>query len=73
MGLRKQGLSDEQRELLPLTPEVFFVLFAHVGVGLQLRNPALKRRASKRRTHVITASLIVLAIALHVVLLRAGS
>lgn len=50
----------------------FFVLFAHVGVGLQLRSPTLKTRAKKRRTHVATALVIVAAIALHVVLLRLG-
>jgi DNA-binding PadR family transcriptional regulator len=28
MGSKKHALSDEQRKLLPLTPAVFFVLFA---------------------------------------------
>lgn len=48
----------------------FFVLIAHTGVGLQLRNERLKDRPKKRRTHVITAVCIVLAVALHVLLLR---
>jgi hypothetical protein len=48
----------------------FFLLFAHVGVGLRLREPKLRDRASKRRTHVITASLITIATIIHVVALR---
>ena len=58
--------------MLALAPggAAFFVLFAHVGVGLQLRNPKLRDRAAKRRTHAITATLIVLASAAHVVALR---
>ena len=48
----------------------FFVLFAHVGVGLRLREPRLKDRASKRRTHLATAIAIALATALHIVALR---
>lgn len=50
----------------------FFVLFAHVGVGLQLRNPALRGRVKKRRTHVATAVIIAVFVAAHVVLLRRG-
>lgn len=48
----------------------FFLLFAHVGVGLRLREPKLRDRPSKRRTHVITASLIVIATIVHVLALR---
>src|SRR6185312_8479290 len=51
----------------------FFLLFAHVGVGLQLRSPKLRERAAKRRLHVILASGIATMIMVHVVLLlRAG-
>lgn len=57
--------------MLALAPGVaaFFVLFAHVGVGLQLRNPKLRDRSAKRRTHAITASLIALASVAHVLAL----
>lgn len=51
----------------------FFVLFAHVGVGLQLREPKLKKRPEKRRTHLTTATLIAAFVAIHVVLLRLAS
>lgn len=51
----------------------FFVLFAHVGVGLQLREPKLKRRADKRRTHLTTALIIAVAVSIHVGLLRLAS
>ncbi len=48
----------------------FFLLFAHVGVGLQLREPKVRNRAKKRRTHVTTAIAIALAAAAHVIALR---
>jgi hypothetical protein len=44
----------------------FLVIVAHVGVGLQLRDPKLRDRASKRRTHLTTAILIALAVGVHV-------
>lgn len=51
----------------------FFLLVAHAGLGLQLRNEKLKDRAKKRRAHVMTAISIALAVAVHaVMLLRAG-
>jgi hypothetical protein len=50
----------------------FCVLVAHAGIGLQLRQPKLRKRESKRRTHVITAIGITLAAAAHVVALRWG-
>jgi hypothetical protein len=51
----------------------FFLLIAHAGLGLQLRDPRLKDRARKRRMHTTTATLIGVAVAIHVVLLeRAG-
>jgi hypothetical protein len=47
----------------------FFVLFAHVGLGLQLRKEKLKDRAKKRRMHLATALTIAIAAAIHAVLL----
>jgi cytochrome b561 len=44
----------------------FFLLFAHVGVGLRLRNPKLRERTKIRRWHVVLATMIVLAVAAHV-------
>lgn len=49
----------------------FFVLVAHTGVGLQLRRNDLRGRPKKRTIHRVTASLIVLAVAVHVLMLRA--
>lgn len=48
----------------------FFCLVAHTGVGLQLRRPNLRDRAQKRRLHLCTASVIVIAAAAHVWMLR---
>lgn len=51
----------------------FFLLVAHAGLGLQLREPKLKDRARKRRMHTTTAVLIAVMVAIHAVLLiRAG-
>jgi hypothetical protein len=51
----------------------FFLLFAHIGVGLQLRKPKLKDRVKQRRTHVVLATSIATLAVVHVVaLLRAG-
>ncbi len=51
----------------------FFLLVAHAGLGLQLREPKLKDRARKRRMHTTTAVLIALMVAIHAALLiRAG-
>jgi hypothetical protein len=47
----------------------FFVLFAHVGLGLQLRKEKLKDRAKKRRMHLATALTIAIAAAIHAALL----
>jgi cytochrome b561 len=57
--------------MLALVPAgaAFFLLMAHTGVGLQLRNEKLKRRHEKRRIHQTTASLIVLAVGIHVIAL----
>ena len=48
----------------------FFVLVAHTGIGLQLRDERLKDRPRKRRLHRLTASLIVIGVAAHVLALR---
>jgi len=50
----------------------FCVLVAHAGIGLQLRQPKLRKRENKRRTHVITAVAITLTAAVHVLWLRLG-
>jgi hypothetical protein len=47
----------------------FLVLLAHTGLGLQLRNPKLRRRQSIRRQHWLTASLLLAAVAAHAWLL----
>jgi hypothetical protein len=44
----------------------FFLLMAHTGIGLQLRNERLRDRATKRRMHLTTASSIVVVVAMHV-------
>ena len=49
----------------------FCVVVAHVGIGLQLRNPRLRERAKKRRLHLATASTIVILAAMHVGVLLA--
>ncbi|MBX3225907.1 MAG: hypothetical protein KIT84_29980 [Labilithrix sp.] len=50
----------------------FFLLVAHAGLGLQLRNPKLKDRTRVRRSHTTTAILISLAVAAHALALRAA-
>jgi hypothetical protein len=58
--------------ILPATL-AFFLLFAHVGVGMQLRNTKLKDRPKKRKLHFMLASAIIVTATAHVVLLlRAG-
>lgn len=47
----------------------FFLLIAHAGLGLQLRDRRLSDRARKRRMHAVTAALIALTVAVHVTLL----
>jgi hypothetical protein len=44
----------------------FFLLFAHVGVGLRLRDPKLKQRPKLRRWHLVLAASIAVAVAAHV-------
>lgn len=48
----------------------FFLLVAHAGLGLQLRDEKLKTRAKTRRSHAITAMLIAVAVSVHVIALR---
>jgi hypothetical protein len=51
----------------------FFLLFAHVGVGLKLRDPALRDRVRFRRRHFALAVAIAIGVGAHVVaLLRAA-
>lgn len=52
--------------LAPATA-AFFLLFAHVGIGLRLRNPRLRARATVRRWHVVLAGAITATVAAHVV------
>jgi hypothetical protein len=47
----------------------FFLLFAHVGVGLKLRNKALRDRVQVRRRHVALAVAIAITVGAHVVVL----
>jgi hypothetical protein len=44
----------------------FFLLFAHVGVGLRLRNPRLGERVRIRRWHVVLAVAIAVTVAAHI-------
>jgi predicted membrane-bound spermidine synthase len=62
--------------MLALGPAAFafFLLAAHVGVGLQLRSPQLRERVRKRRQHVLIAIGIATMVAVHVIAVRvAGS
>jgi hypothetical protein len=58
--------------LAPATA-AFFLLFAHVGVGLRLRNPRLRERARARRWHVVLAMAIAATVAAHVTALLLAS
>ena len=50
----------------------FFLLFAHVGVGLRLRDPRLRDRTGKRRLHLGLGLTIVAMVGAHVVALLRG-
>jgi hypothetical protein len=54
--------------LLAFLPGVaaFFLLIAHAGLGLQLRDVRLRDRARKRRAHVTTAIAIAVTVGAHV-------
>ncbi len=45
----------------------FFLLVAHAGLGLQLRDEKLRTRAKTRRAHTFTAIAIVIVVTIHVV------
>jgi hypothetical protein len=47
-----------------------FLLVAHVGLGLRLRQPRLRDRVRLRRTHLIVAATIATAVSVHVAALR---
>jgi hypothetical protein len=51
----------------------FFLLFAHVGVGLRLRNPRLRERVRTRRWHVVLAIAIAATVAAHITALVLAS
>ena len=57
--------------MLALAPGAlaFFVLFAHIGLGLQLRKEKLRDRPEKRRAHFGTALTIAILASIHAVLL----
>jgi len=55
---------------LALGAVTFLVLLAHTGLGLRLRDPKLRQRPRVRRSHVITATLIGIATAGHVIACR---
>lgn len=57
--------------MLALAPGAlaFFVLFAHIGLGLQLRKEKVRDRAQKRRAHLATALTIAILATIHAVLL----
>lgn len=48
----------------------FFLLVAHAGLGLQLRDEKLKTRAKTRRSHAMTAMAIVIAVGIHILTLE---
>ena len=64
-----QAIAGGATALLP-AGGAFFVLVAHAGVGLQLRDPKLRDRPKKRRVHQATAITIVVLVLVHVVVLR---
>jgi hypothetical protein len=48
----------------------FFLLDAHAGLGLQLRDEKLRTRAKTRRSHAMTAVAIVIAVGIHILTLE---
>lgn len=48
----------------------FFLLVAHAGLGLQLRDEKLKTRAKTRRSHAMTAVAIAVAVTIHIITLE---
>jgi len=51
----------------------FFLLVAHAGLGLQLRDPKLRARTQKRRSHLGTAIAIAIVVTAHAAALLRGS
>ena len=48
----------------------FFLLVAHAGLGLQLKDDKLKTRAKTRRSHAMTAVAILVAVSIHILTLE---
>jgi hypothetical protein len=48
----------------------FFLLVAHAGLGLQLRDEKLRGRAKTRRSHAMTAVAIAIAVGIHILTLE---
>ena len=48
----------------------FFLLVAHAGLGLQLRDEKLRTRAKTRRSHAMTAVAILVAVSIHILTLE---
>jgi hypothetical protein len=48
----------------------FFLLVAHAGLGLQLRDEKLRTRAKTRRSHAMTAVAIAIAVGVHILTLE---
>lgn len=48
----------------------FFLLVAHAGLGLQLKDDKLKTRAKTRRSHAMTAVAILVAVTIHILTLE---
>ncbi len=48
----------------------FFLLVAHAGLGLQLRDEKLRTRAKTRRSHAMTATAIAIAVGVHILTLE---
>ena len=48
----------------------FFLLVAHAGLGLQLKDEKLKTRAKTRRSHAMTAVAILVAVSIHILTLE---
>ncbi len=48
----------------------FFLIVAHAGLGLQLRDERLRTRAKTRRSHATTAFAITVAVVIHIVTLE---
>ena len=54
---------------LALGGAAVFVLMAHIGIGLQLRKPTLRKRKEVRARHRLTALTIVTCAVAHTILI----